>query len=318
MATLLVSCPLKEYHKAAIEAVIPDWEIVFCTPSTIDMDVLSRATVLFGYVKPELVLKAPNLKWLQLSIAGFDRFVGIDASFRLTSAVGAYGKEVAEHLLSMTLNIIKSLHLYRDSQREHHWSSSFPKKTLENSTVMIVGTGDIGSRYARYVKMLGARTIGINRSADSDSEYFDSRYTNFELPNVIRKADIIAITLPLSQQTEKLFDLALLECTNPNAILLNVGRGKVIDTGALLTMLERGWFFGVGLDVVDPEPLAPDHPLSDYERVMITGHVAGNINLPETLDAVVEILLENLARFTLGKPLKNEVDVATGSTLEPT
>jgi phosphoglycerate dehydrogenase-like enzyme len=185
-------------------------------------------------------------------------------------------------------------------------------KSIENSVILTVGLGDIGSEFAKRVKSLGAYTIGIRRKDSSKPAYIDEIYLQEELDNILPRADVVALSLPRTKDTYKLFSAERLAKMKKGAVILNVGRGNAIDSDALCDALESGHLMGAGLDVTDPEPLPPDHRLWSIKSAVITPHISGFYHLQETYNRIINIAAYNLKRFSSGEELKNIVDFETG------
>ena len=226
----------------------------------------------------------------------------------LTSAAGAYGPAVSEHMLAMLLALYKRLPAYRDQQSSHIWADRGPVSTLHGKTVLIGGAGDIGRHFALLARALGAsRILGLCRSA-RDVQGFDQVYALDALDMLLPKADVVALALPHAPETVRLLDRRRLMRMKPRAVLLNAGRGSAVDCAALAELLSAGHLLGAGLDVTDPEPLPPDHPLWDAPNVLITPHTAGGYNhMQLTLDRIRALFLDNLKRYVAGEPLRNRM-----------
>lgn len=185
-------------------------------------------------------------------------------------------------------------------------------RVIEGSRVLVVGLGDIGTAFARKMKALGCRTVGIKRRDGRKPEGVDDLYTLERLEQQLPKADIVALSLPGNADTYHLLSRERMAMLKKNAVILNVGRGMTLDTDALTDALREGRIAGAALDVTDPEPLPEDHPLWSMENVIITPHVSGGFSLPETLEQILDICIANLECYLVGRPLRNIVDFETG------
>lgn len=159
--------------------------------------------IIVGNIAPALTKEAKALKLLQLNSAGFDNYVGVlDKNVKLCTAVGAFSPAVGEHMLAMTFSIIRHFPEYRDKQLNKDWSDCGKIISVENSTVAVLGLGDIGGSYARKIKALGAaKVIGVRRNVKNKPDYIDEVYSLKELDKVLPKADIVAMVLPSSKET---------------------------------------------------------------------------------------------------------------------
>lgn len=310
---ILTVIPFNDEQKIRLETLNVGGKTTYTTPTDAVDAELADAEVIIGNIPPEKLKICKSLKWLQLNSAGADNYIKLmPTGVALTNASGAYGLAISEHLLGMLFEIKKKLYLYRDNQNKHIWQSAGTVTSIEDACVLVVGMGDIGGDFARKVKALGAYIIGVKRTPSAKPDYCDELYTAESLAELVPRADVIALSLPSNKQTAHIFDREMLSRTKKGSIILNVGRGSAIDTEAMCDLLEQGHFEGVGLDVTDPEPLPENHRLWDIPNAVVTPHVSGFFHLPQTLDRIVNISLDNLERYVNGDKLKNIVDYNTG------
>lgn len=317
METILNVLPLNEAQRQAFRAAAPWAEHIFrptsdfpnsameCPP-----DEFTNATIVVGCVGPEFLRKCPNLKWCQTWSAGVDPYLApgaVQDGVIITSAVGAYGQSVSEVMFASLLSVMKRLPTYRDYQHAHRWADAGKVKTLRGETVLLLGTGDIGSHLAELCKAMGARTIGLNRHPEKALPGFDELHNIAQLDDYLPQAGVVAMSLPGTPETVHIMDARRLALMKPDAILLNGGRGSAVDCQALADALRAGKLWGAALDVTEPEPLPQDHPLWDCETLVLTPHVAGGDHLPCILPSIVDIALENLRRYHAGEPLRNKM-----------
>ena len=276
-----------------------------------DPSVLEGVTVVLGCLPVPLAAGLDTLKWLQTWSAGVDPYLKpgcFPEGAMLTSAVGAYGPSVAEHTFATLLTLLKKLHRYRDSQARRDWDRSLGTvKSLNGATVLVVGAGDIGTRFAAMCRAMGAHTVGLKRSVCPPPEGFDEIHTIPELDQWLPQADVVALFLPQAPETVHIMDARSLGLMKEGAVLLNGGRGSAVDPEALLEVLRSGKLWGAGLDVTEPEPLPADSPLWDEPDLLLTPHVAGGLHLAGTRERIVGIALENLKRYVAGEPLRNRM-----------
>lgn len=270
---------------------------------------LEEAEIIIGEPTQEELEHAKSLKWVQMTWAGADRYQNaFPENVILTTASGAYGETIAEHALAMLLSLCRRLPAYA---RKNDWSDLGSEKRIFGSTALIFGSGDIGTAIAKRLKALGVKTIGVCRDLKKPREGFDVR-TNLENAVVfLPEADFVLCALPHNEATEGYLDEGKLALMKDDAVIVNVGRGSFIDTDALTDNLQNGKFFGVGLDVVMPEPLAPEHPLWQRDNVILTPHVAGIGfgHLRDTEERIWEICAQNLENYLNGQPLRNVVQL---------
>ena len=207
----------------------------------------------------------------------------------------------------------RQLRHYDRLQQAHCWDTHWQEGTLEGKTVLILGTGDIGSALAKRLQGFDCRVIGIRRTA-GNLPYFDEIHTLDALNSLLPQADVVAGCLPGTRGTAGLLNERRLRAMKSTALLINCGRGSLIDTDALVRVLQSGHLGGCGLDVMTPEPLPPDHPLWDLENVTLTPHISGASfdHVQEIEDRIYLLAAENLRRYLDGEPLLNQVDFETG------
>ena len=324
----LVTIPTGERHRNLLQQAAPGWEFRFrgtdtlvCAPQEalpgqpVTQEDVDWAQVILGNVPAAMLHGSPALEWLQTNSAGVEAYIqpGVLAGDTLlTNATGAYGLAIAEHMLGMLLELFKKLELYRDAQKSGAWQSQGAVKAVYGSTVLVLGMGDIGGEFAARCKALGAKVIGVRRSPRPCPEYADEVHLLDDLDSLLPQADVVAVTLPGTDATRGLMSRERLAKMKEGAVLLNVGRGFIVDTEALCDALERGHLSGAGVDVTDPEPLPPTHRLWNIPTAVVTPHISGFYHLRETHERIVGIFLENLRHFQAGEPLRNLVDFATG------
>lgn len=268
-----------------------------------DADVL----VISGLWRNELAAKAPRLRFIQSIGAGTDQFsreVLRAHNIRLASASGVNANAVAEHAMSLVLALSRQLHLLRDAQAARHWrpmqgDRSIREDEIEGKTLLIVGLGRIGQRLAEFGKVFGMKVIATRRDPASGKGAADAVHADTELNALIPSADFIALTCPLTPQTEKLFGKTQIAAMKPTAFLVNVARGKVVDEPALIAALQAKRIAGAGIDVTVEEPLPSSSPLWAMPHVIVTPHSAGETRRYE--DRVIDFLLENVDRLSRGE-----------------
>ncbi len=286
-------------------------ELIQIAPEEMTQEDLDQAAAVIGFFPPSLLSKAKALEWVQLSSAGADVFspAGIlpDACV-LTNGSGAYSLSVGEHMIAQTFALIRNLEEYVSEQTRHVWGPLRSVISIEGSTVLVMGLGDIGGSYAAKMKALGAYVIGVRRRSGTSEDYADEIVTLDQLDSVLPRADIIAMVLPGSKDTEHVLNDHTFSLMKDGVYIVNDGRGNAIDPDALMRALDSGKVRAAALDVFTPEPLPEDHPLWDYTNVLITPHSAGWWQLPETLNRVVRICGENLKAFSNGTEYTNVVN----------
>ena len=315
---MVVLLPMEEAYREKLRALTPGWELYFWEDvprQEWPLEVLRETEVFLGNPPRSAFAKCPELKWVQLNSAGADAYTqpGLMApGAQLTNATGAYGHAIAEHMVGVVFELFKNLHLYRDNQRTGDWRDRGQARSVQGAQVLVVGMGDIGGQFAQKMHLLGAGVWGVRRTPHPAPDYVEGLFLQEDLDRLLPQADIVALALPNTPQTAGLMDRRRLGLMKQDAVLLNVGRGSAVDTDALVEELRSGHLAGAGLDVTDPEPLPPDHPLWRQENAVITPHISGGYHLRHTYEAIMGILLRNVEAFLAGRPLENPVDFETG------
>jgi phosphoglycerate dehydrogenase-like enzyme len=270
--------------------------------------------VISGLWQNGLLDRARKLRFIQSIGAGTDQFPRAELArrgIRLASARGVNARAVAEHAMALVLALSRRLPEARDNQRGRVWRGmigdlSQREDELGGKTLMVVGLGDIGGRLARLAKAFDMRVVGLRRDPANGRGAADSVHPMGDLKSLLPEADVVALTCPLTRETEGLLDAEALHGMKPSAHLVNVARGRVVDEAALTLALDARRIAGAALDVTVEEPLAPDSPLWGMDHVLITPHTAGETRRYE--DNVIEILRDNLDRLWRGdQELRNQV-----------
>lgn len=227
---------------------------------------------------------------------------------------GGYGNVLAEHLLALVLSLCRRLPEYHEQQKQHKWRLRKYDKQLEDCTLLILGAGDIGTTMAKWMRPMVDKIIGVRRVAREYPDCYDRMVTLEQLDEVLPEADIIVCALPHTAQTIHLLNEERMRKMKKDAVLVNGGRGSLIDQEALCKLLEEGRFWGVGLEVTSPEPLPKEHPLWDQPRVIITPHAAGNSFAPDSplVKKIWKFIIPNVCRYLRGEEPINQVDFETG------
>ena len=237
-----------------------------------------------------------NLRYIQLASAGFDR-VPMDYvtehRIEIHNARGVYSAPMAEFAMAGVLQLYKQTAFFRENQRRHCWLKHRELQELTDKTVLILGCGSVGTECARRFQAFGCRVIGIDIAVRKD-EHFQAIFPLTGLDDLMPQADILILTLPLTNETRGLLNDSRLALLKPGSILVNIARGAVVDQTALLKFLPL--LGGAILDVFDEEPLPEDSPLWEAPNVLITPHnsFVGD-QVPQRLSRVI---LQNLAAWS--------------------
>lgn len=313
---VLVLPPLSESQRARLEAAAPTASFTYVVPAPGTMlgnpspEQVVAANVIVGNLAPERLGEAAHLRLLQLNSAGYENYVAagtVPADALLACATGAYGQAVSEHLFAMVLALVKRLPGYHDLQHAHEWGDLGPVTTLSGAHVLVLGTGDIGSHFARLCAAMGAHVTGANRHGGEAPEGFERVVTMDELGGALGTADVVASFLPSTAETRGLADGSFFSAMKQGAYFANGGRGDLVVDTALVDALEGGHLAGAALDVCAPEPLPAGHPYWDAPNLLLTPHVSGGFHLGVVLDNIVDIAAQNLAHLVAGETIRNEV-----------
>jgi len=299
-----------------LQSAAPDVEfIVAGTPEARAKMASIDATI--GVCNAEVLREGKSIRWIQLVTAGVENCVSIpavkDRDILVTNMQRITGPVIAEHVIAMTLAFTRGLDIYIPAQSAGRWLPGLPlgrAAVVDGKTMLVVGLGGIGSEVARRAHALGMKVIATRASGRTGPEFVSYVGLPDELPTLIGQADFVVITVPLTPETRGMFDAALFEKMKPSAYLINIARGSIVVTPDLIAALESKKIAGAALDVTDPEPLPPDHPLWKAPNVIITPHVASRSDLGS--DAQLQVVRENLRRYVAGDKMLSVVDVARG------
>ncbi len=275
---------------------------------------LADAEVLFGDVTPTLLAAGPNLRWVQCVGAGVDSFAAMigDRPVRLTGVRGLVGTQLAEHafalLLSLTRGVAAAVRTpgwdQRQSIRRAQWE-------LTDRTIGIVGLGGSGLAVARRARGFEfERIVGVEPNPVDHGGIVDRVVHPEDIDALLPDCDVVVLTLPLTPDNRGWFDADRIARMRAGSILINVSRGGLVVTDALVEALERGHLRGAGLDVLAEEPPSADHPIWSAPNAIVTPHIAGGS--PLRADRVVDHFCENLRRYQSGQELLAEYDAARG------
>jgi len=270
--------------------------------------------VISGLWHDSLLDRAGKLRFIQAIGAGTDQFPLEELKkrgIRLASARGVNYRAVAEHAMALILALSRRLPEARDNQAKRVWRGmigdlSRREDELGGKTLLVVGLGQIGGRLAELAKAFDMRVVGLRRDPAAGRGAADAVHAMGEFNSLLAEADFVALTCPLTTETENLVGAEALARMKPSAYLVNVARGRVVDEPALVEALTARRIAGAGIDVTAEEPLSQSSLLWGMEHVLLTPHTAGETRRYE--DNVIEILRDNLGRLRRGEePLRNQV-----------
>ena len=303
-----------EEQRPFIEAA-PGCELTVVGTGNITAANAADADIVIGNPPASVVPELKNLKMLQLNSAGndgYDKAIQAIPGARLFNASGAYGLALSEHMLCTLMMLMKKMHLYGDSQRRCAWEGHGGVRSIWGSRILVLGLGDVGTKFARLVKNMGAYVIGMKRTPGEKPDCVDELYTVDQLDAVLPTVDAVCMSLPNTPATQGILSAERIALMKPDAYVANVGRGSAIDQAALVEALNAGRLGGAALDVMTPEPLPADDPLWTAKNCVLTPHVAGGYRLGRTKALVLDIACRNLRAFLTGGELMSEVDLQRG------
>jgi glyoxylate/hydroxypyruvate reductase len=269
----------------------------------------------FDWLDPDaMTARSPRLRWIQATSAGIGAFMrrtGLDrAPVTVTTAAGIHAVPLAEFALTGALHFIKGVPDLRRRQQARHWEL-YTTRQLAGERALVVGLGGMGRQVVAAFAALGVEVIGLGRDGRSYEvpglrRVIGRRDLDAELPAV----GILILCCPLTPQTRGLIGREQLALLPPRAVLVNIARGEVVDSGALIEALAAGRLAGACLDVVHPEPLPAGSPLWEMDNVLISPHSASTVAAENA--HLTDLFIDNLDRFTSGRPLRNRYEPERG------
>lgn len=302
---------------AALREEFPGVVFVAAPSAEVASAEASDADAIIGYCSDDVVAGADELVWIQIFSAGAERCLAVDdvASGRihLTNMQKMASPVIGEHAIAMMLSLTRGLTQQAKAMPDGNWNRSIGSEigmmSVDGKTALVVGLGGIGRAAAKRAAALGMRVIATRNSSRSGPDYVDYVGLSDELFELAAQADVVINALPLTPETEGLFDEAFFDAARPGIFFINVARGASVVTDDLVAALADGRVAGAGLDVTDPEPLPADHALWRMPNVIITPHIAWYGNNRERQ---LTLARENIRRFIAGEALLNVVDPERG------
>jgi len=305
----IVLCyPLESKHLSQIAAIAPNAEIVDAAQEHIARE-LFGADIFCGHPKVPVdwdgVVRQGRLRWIQSSAAGMDHCLVpsvIDSPIVVTSASGVLADQVAEHTIALVTGWCRGLPAFFLAQQKHEFIR-LPTRDLHRSTVGIVGFGGVGRRLAKLLSVFRTRLLATDLFPLDRPDYVEALWPADRLHDLLAASDVVVLALPLNQFTQGLIDGPALGRMKPEALLVNVARGPLVKTSALVEALKSKRLAGAVMDVTDPEPLPPDSDLWAMPNVIITPHVGGQS--ASRADDITRLFATNLRRWLANEPLIN-------------
>ncbi|HEY5569750.1 MAG TPA: D-2-hydroxyacid dehydrogenase [Gammaproteobacteria bacterium] len=306
-----------------LRAVAPSAEIVGVDSPEAAVAVVPGADVYVGLCTPAIVQAGSSLRWVHLISAGADACASqpgvAEGDILLTSSQGLHSPAVADHAMALLLAVSRRMNRYAVEQSrgrfDQPWAnagvvldSDIPE--LDGKKLLVVGLGGIGTEIARRGSAFGMHVRGTRNSSREGPDFVEYVGLADETKDLLAWADFVVDALPLTPQTRGMFDKATFAVMKPTAFFINIGRGETVVTGDLVDALQSGKLAGAGLDVSDPEPLTPGHPLWDMPNVVLTPHMAAASDQLER--RLVVLAMENLRRYAAGERLVSVIEPRRG------
>ena len=308
---ILLRSGLSDEHLARIRAVSPE------ITASRDVD-LADADVVLGNVSRDELSSAAKLRWVQCGSAGVEHYPleqFIERDVILTNGKGCNGPQIAEHTFGLLFALTRGIASQTVQMGRRKWGHEGEGKLIElrGMTMGIVGLGGIGREVARRAKAMDLKTIAVD-TEPMFAEHFamvdEVRLVDDGLDDLLQRSDIVILCCPLTSRSRGMIGTEQFSKMKAGSYFLNVARGKLVQTDALMEALKGEKLAGAGLDVTEPEPLPADHPLWEQPKVVITSHIAGRSQF--SWQRVQNVFAENVARYVKGLPMLNVVDKRKG------
>jgi phosphoglycerate dehydrogenase-like enzyme len=318
--TILVLANPTDPQLSILETLKPEANIVVGNSAEVFATVADGASVILSWSGPasllrELFRKCPNVRWIHTRAAGVERIVFpelIESSVIVTNGTGTFSSSLGEFVLAAILYFAKDLRRMVRNQAARAWEP-FDVMPISGHTLGIIGYGDIGHAVASRVRPMGMRVLAIKRhvsQAYNEDNLVEQIYSPDRRLEMLPRCDYVVATAPLTIETRGMIGQPEFAALKPTAVVINVGRGPVIDEEALVRALSEGRIKGAALDVFNREPLPKDHPFYRLENVLLSPHCADHTH--DWLDKAMELFLAQFERFRNSQPLMNVVDKKLG------
>jgi phosphoglycerate dehydrogenase-like enzyme len=281
---------------------------------------IGEADVALGWaVHPANFERAKRLRWVHVTAAGVGPVLFpalVESDVVVTNGRGLHSEAMAEHAIGVMLGFARNLHLARDAQRERRWIQSDllvhgpPFRDFRGGTLAMIGLGHIGRAIATRARALGLRVIGVRRHPATPPDPAHEQWGSERLGEALALADWVVLATPLTASTRQLIGAAELGRMRPEAVLVNLGRGSLVDEAALVSALRERRIAGAALDVTEEEPLPAASPLWEMPNVILTPHISGLA--PRHWERAMDQFTGNLRHYLAGEPLFNVVDKRAG------
>lgn len=313
---LLVTVAWDPAHLDALRAEFPQVRFITALTAEDEAREIGDADAVFGHLRRDSARAARRLRWVQCQGAGVEELAAIpelvNADIAVTNTRGAHAATIAEHAMGMLVFLARGFRTIEEANRRREWLRplGYDPVGLSGLTMGIVGYGRIGAAIGRRAYGFEMDVIAVDAHPVAREEWVSAFWLLDGLDELLRRADVVAVTVPLTPSTRNLLDARRLALMKASAYLLAVSRGGIIDEVALADMLREGRLAGAGLDVQEQKPVPPESPLWDVPNLLITPHCAGQSR--QTTAAATDVLRRNLRHYLAGEPLENPVDLRRG------
>ncbi len=308
---ILLKAPLPAATMDKIRALSP--QVTLVGPDRFE-DELPAADVVFGKIAPEQIRKAERLRWLQVTSVGVDAVLCPELAERdiiLTNTRGCSGPPIAEHAIAFMLALTRGIGMAAQNRQWDGWNAR--QVELRGLTLGIIGLGSIGREVARRAQALDMHVVAVDAEPMYEERYRmadELSLVDDGLEPMLKRADVLICCAPLTRRTRGMLGAEQFALMKDGSYFVNVTRGPIVKTDALVAALKSGKLAGAGLDVTHPEPLPPDHELWKMRNVLITPHKAGGSQLASARE--MTLFAENVRRYVNKLPMLNVVDKEKG------
>jgi len=317
---VLFSPTIMELEKSIpdLRKAYPDFEFVYSPTREAVADLITDADIYVGWLNRAIFQAAQNLKWIQSPSSGVNYYLDIpelvESDVLLTSASSTHAACLAESTFGMILAFTRGIRTSIFRQQQHEWAGRELRpvlKELTGSTLGIIGFGSFGRALAKRADAFDMRVIAVDAFPHNKPEHVDDLWPVDRLDDLLRQSDYVVVAVPITPETENLIDAEKMALMKPDAMLVGMSRGGIIEQDALARALREKKLAAAALDVCQPEPLPADSELWDLDNLLITAHIAGGTQHERKY--VIDIFRENLERFQQGNfPLRNQVNKQHG------
>ena len=296
-----------DIYESELRERLPEADIAVARTPEEERELVRSARVVTGFqISESLLERAENVELFACCFAGYGHLPLDELEARdvaVTNASGVHGPNIAEYVVGALVSLARDFGQARRKQEKHTWAP-FQTRELRGSTVTVVGLGAIGQAVVDRLEPFGVDTIGVRYTPEKGGPT-DEVLGFDEIHDALSRTEYLVLACPLTETTEGLIDREALVTLPPDAYLVNIARGGIVDTDALVYALQHAHIAGAFLDVTDPEPLPNDHPLWDFEEVTLTPHNAGHT--PDYYERLADVVAENYRRLDEGEELENRV-----------